>query len=206
MPRRKQPARTAMSARGLKAQLAEILRENRSLGDQQVTAEQQLGNLATQYVALNSLHRALKTPDVVAAIQEIVANLIGCEEMAIFETDEARGRLTLLASLGINAAAYQNLRIGEGPIGTVALTGELMLRNDGEAAQAKTKQTPLACIPLRLDGRVAGVLVIFTLLPQKSGLEDVDLDLFEVLAAHAASALLFARLYSETGSESGVHA
>lgn len=208
MRRKKPPARRLLkheASSDLRAQLAEILRENRHLGEQHVTVEQQISNLATLYVALNSLHRALDLTGVVSSIQEIVANLIGSEQMAIFETDAARGRLTLLTSTGIDPERYRNVRIGEGPIGQAASTSESVIRSDGHDGAA-TDGGPTACIPLRLDGRVAGVLVVFGLLPQKCALDDVDFDLFEVLATHAASALLFARLYSEAGNASGVHA
>ena len=36
-----------------------------------------------------------------SSVQEIVTNLIGSEEMAIFETDVSNSRLVLLASIGI---------------------------------------------------------------------------------------------------------
>ena len=46
-----------------------------------------------------------------------------------------------------------------------------------------------ACIPLVLDGKVTGAIAIFRLLPQKAGIEDVDRELFDLLATHAATAL-----------------
>ena len=52
-----------------------------------------------------------------------------------------------------------------------------------------------ACLPLRIGTSVVGVLAIFRLLPHKGTLEDGDRDLFEVLSAHVAPALLFARVY-----------
>lgn len=196
---RPQPERTT----GLKAQLAEILRENRQLGEQQISVEQQISNLATLYVAVNSLHKSLDPASVVSSMQEIVANLIGSEEMAIFEIDRAQKRLTLLASMGVDPQRYSNVRLGEGVIGTAALNGKPVIKDgDGQGASGG----PIACIPLRLDGEVAGVVVIFGLLPQKNGLDEVDFDLFDVLTAHAASALTFARMYSDSGSLPGAQA
>jgi GAF domain-containing protein len=206
MPTRKPRTRRLKpeATKDLRAQLAEIIRENRYLGEQHVTVEQQISNLATLYVALNSLHKAHDLTGVVSSIHEIVANLIGSEEMGIFETDAARKRLTLLTSIGIDANRYKTVRIGDGPIGAAASTGELVIKSEGDA-EGPGGDSPIACIPLKLDGQVAGVLVIFGLLPQKSALDDVDFDLFDVLATHAATALTFARLYSETGAP-GAHA
>ncbi|MCU1350031.1 MAG: hypothetical protein JWO56_3061, partial [Acidobacteria bacterium] len=39
-------------------------------------------------------------------------------------------------------------------------------------------------------------IAIFTLLPQKPGLEPVDIELFDLLASHAASALYVTRIAS----------
>jgi hypothetical protein len=41
----------------------------------------------------------------------------------------------------------------------------------------------------RLTGKVTGAIAVFRLLGQKSGLEEIDLQLFDLLASHAATAL-----------------
>ena len=87
-------------------------------------SEAQVSNLASLYVAVTSVHGALDRPTVLSSVQEIVTNLIGSEEMAIFETDAAHGRLTLLASMGIEPGPYQQVTLGEGAIGRAAATGE----------------------------------------------------------------------------------
>ena len=72
-------------------------------------SEAQVANLASLYVAVTSMHGALDRPSVLSSVQEIVTNLIGSEEMAIFEIDPAQGRLTLLASIGIEPGPYQEI-------------------------------------------------------------------------------------------------
>jgi hypothetical protein len=42
---------------------------------------------------------------------------------------------------------------------------------------------------------VTGAIALFRLLPQKPALEDVDHELFELLATHAATALYCTRLH-----------
>jgi hypothetical protein len=96
-------------------------------------SEAQVANLASLYVAVTSVHGALDRPSVLSSVQEIVTNLIGSEEMAIFETDAARGRLRLLASMGIEPGPYQDIALGEGAIGRAALTGERLIRQEGGA-------------------------------------------------------------------------
>jgi GAF domain-containing protein len=159
-------------------------------------SEAQVANLASLYVAVTSVHGALDRPSVLASVQEIVTNLIGSEELAIFEIDAAHGRLTLLASTGVEPGPYQEVYIGEGAIGRAAATGERLIRQDGGSLTEDGDAALTACIPLKVAGRVVGVLAVFRLLPHKGRLDSIDIDLFDVLAAHAASALLFTRLYA----------
>jgi hypothetical protein len=169
-------------------------------------SEAQVANLASLYVAVTSMHGALDRPSVLSSVQEIVTNLIGSEEMAIFETDSAHGRLTLLASIGIESGPYQEICLGEGAIGRAAATGERVIRNEGGSLTEDGDAALTACIPLKVAGRIVGVLAVFRLLPHKGSLDAIDIDLFDVLAAHAASALLFTRLYAASDGMVGANA
>ncbi len=53
-------------------------------------------------------------------------------------------------------------------------------------------------VPLTVQGAVVGALVLLKLLDHKPALTPEDKDLLDLLAAHAASALLAARVYSTT--------
>ena len=169
-------------------------------------SEAQVASLASLYVAVTSVHGALDRPSVLTSVQEIVTNLIGSEEMAIFETDAEHGRLMLLASTGIEPGSYQEIYVGEGAIGRAAATGERLIRAEGGSLSAEGDAALTACIPLKVAGRVVGVLAVFRLLPHKLRLDAIDIDLFDVLAAHAASALLFTRLYAASGGIVGATA
>jgi len=169
-------------------------------------SEAQVANLASLYVAVTSMHGALDRPSVLSSVQEIVTNLIGSEEMAIFETDPARGRLQLLASIGIEPGPYQAISVGDGAIGRAAATGERLIRDEGGSLTEDGDAALTACIPLKVAGRIVGVLAVFRLLPHKGSLDAIDMDLFDVLAAHAASALLFTRLYAASDGMVGANA
>lgn len=169
-------------------------------------SEAQVANLASLYVAVTSVHGALDRPTVLASLQEIVTNLIGSEEMAIFEHDEEHRRLTLLASAGIEPGPFQELYVGEGAIGRAVATGERLIRQEGGSRTEDGDASLTACIPLKIADRVIGVLAVFKLLPHKRRLDAIDIDLFDVLAAHAASALLFTRLYAASDGMVGAPA
>jgi hypothetical protein len=176
--------------------LQEALRENARLTERYLAAEQQVSDLANLYVAVSSLHGATETAAVVAAVREIVANLVGSEEFALFETEPRSGHIRLVAASGVAAFRFETVEVGTGIIGTVAETGRPYLRRQGGDGQSGSDESITACLPLRVGTSVSGVLAIFHLLPHKGALEVPDLDLLELLSAHVAPALLFSRFYN----------
>ena len=134
-------------------------------------------NLANLYVASYQLHSTLRRPAVLAAIEEIVVNLVGSEEFALFERDQDGG-YRRIASVGIDA---QEPIAAHDRVAQAASSGETWIG----AADSDL----VACIPLKIDGTVTGLIVIRRLLAHKSGIEPLDLELFDLLGMHAAMAL-----------------
>ena len=178
---------------GLQARLDDILTENRRLSEEHVSTEERLSVLAARFAAVASLHDALDEAGVVLSIQEVVANLIGSEQIVLLDVDAEAGSLRPVASSGVDAAPYAGLKIGTGPIGAAA-TGRLYLA-PSDASPDTTGLT--AAIPLTIGDEVTGVLAIFRLLPQRAALDAGDRELLELLGTHAARALLFSRLYRD---------
>lgn len=168
---------------------SELENRNREYAERYVEIEQQNTNLANLYVASYQLNGTLERDRVVAAIQEIVINLIGSEELAIWQIEEELDALTLIGSFGINAREWAGLPLGSGIVGQVAYSGERYVVTESDARPFGREQNLTACIPLKLDDKVIGVIGIFRLLQQKQGLEPVDFELFDLLCSHAATAL-----------------
>ena len=179
--------------------LEEIHRLNQTLADfsaRYVDVEQQNTNLANLYVATYQLHGTLDRDRVLGAIKEVIINLIGSEELGIWEiTGE---NLTLLDSFGIDARQWERLSLDRdgGLIGLVAETGQRYVAGEAGIIGGGSQESLSACIPLKLDDTVIGVIGIFRLLPQKDGFEPIDLELFELLGSHAATALYCTRATS----------
>lgn len=189
----------------LQKRLLEIERESRRFEEQFVEVERQNSNLANLYVASYQFAGTLDRDRVLQVIQEILANLVGSEEIAVFELDEEGAALRLLAANGVEGGAFSRVAKGAGVIGTVAASGETWIA--GESAPAEGAEEHLtACVPLRLEDKVTGAIAIFRLLPQKSGLEPVDRELFDLLATHAAMALYCTGLRNARALESSVGA
>jgi hypothetical protein len=85
----------------LRERLADALAENRRVAERQAAAEQRLGQVAQLQAAVRQLHEAALPADVLTTIKEIVANLIGSEEMGIYARRPGGG-LTLLDGIGVD--------------------------------------------------------------------------------------------------------
>jgi nitrate/nitrite-specific signal transduction histidine kinase len=173
---------------------AELESRNVELSERYFEIEQQNGNLANLYVASYQLSGTQDRQRVLAAIQEIVINLIGSEELAIWQVDEELEVLWLAGAFGVNQREWAGVPLGSGIVGAVALTGQRFVAGDADARGFGREEHLTACIPLKLDDKVVGVIGIFRLLPQKQGLEPVDFELFDLLGSHAASALYCTQL------------
>jgi hypothetical protein len=170
----------------LKERLAEIEAEHRRMCDEYVSVQEQSTEVARLYVALDRLHRAVSRDDAVAAIQEIVINLVGSEEFGIYER---RGeRLEVLHAFGLDRARWASFDPARGAVGRAASGAEVYVAGR-DGAPAPEDADLSAVIPLRVGDRVSGVIAIFRLLGHKPILDDHDQAVFDLLAAHAGLAL-----------------
>ncbi|HZS08155.1 MAG TPA: GAF domain-containing protein [Blastocatellia bacterium] len=189
----------------LEQKLAQIESENRQFSGRYLEVEQQNASLANLYVASFRLHATLDRAEVLSVIQEIIINLIGSEELAIFEVDDNRSALRLVASFGINDESYRSIPLGHGTIGRAASTGKPWLADQKRSDEAPVGESNLtACVPLRRGESTTGAIAIFNLLPQKQGLEQLDHELLDLLSTHAAAALHCTGLQARLDTNPGV--
>jgi GAF domain-containing protein len=179
--------------------------EHRAIASRLVEMERQNAHLGSLFVACHQLLGCVDREDVLTTIQEIVVNLIGSEELAIFECRD--GRLQLAACRGLERNVYQQIPIDAGKIGRAATSGRAWIAGDASSdAETPIESGLSACVPMRLDGRVIGVIAVFRLLPQKNGFSRVDLELFDLLGVQAATALYSASLRAERTDAAGLPA
>lgn len=152
-----------------------------------VAIEREHAVITHLHVAGSLLHRSLDRRQVLTAVVEICINLVGSEQVALFERDDDPQRLNLIASFGVDETAYAAVSVAHGAIGEAVQTGTIQLATSDEADAAGGK--PAVCVPLRVATEVVGVLVLFRLLPHKVGFEHVDFALFDLLSEQAGVAL-----------------
>lgn len=185
----------------LQGRLREVENESRGYADEYLELERRNSNLVNLYVASYGLHGTLDRDALLQSIQEIVINLIGSEELAILERDG--DGFHALDSFGLDEEEWAGLAADAGLVGRVMESGEPWIegRSD-DAGRSAAEEHLTACIPLRVEKRVFGAIVIFRLLPQKSsGLVDLDYELLSLLAGQAGTALFCSTLLAHNDPE-----
>ena len=176
----------------LRRQLSDVEGESRDFAKQFAEVEERNMNLANLYVSSYQLHGTLDRGAVLESIKEILINLIGCEELAVFELSEDDQYLELVTSFGIDEEQYRSISIRDHVLGKLVSTGGTYIGGTSNSVNSASPSESLsitACLPLTLDGRVTGAIVLFSLLPHKPGLRELDFELFDLLGTHAATAL-----------------
>lgn len=173
-------------------QLARIEHESRGIAEQYETAMRQNSSLANLYVSSYMLHSSLDRAEVLSGISQIIINIVGSEDYAVLERDGEALRVS--ASSGATTAKVEAARLSDSVAG---LAREARVRVFDPAMEAGLT----ALIPLAIGEYVTGAIVIFSLLSHKPALTEADGEIFEMLSAHAATALYCASLHERHGSE-----
>ena len=179
-----------------RARREQVEKENQEFANMYVEIQEQNEALTNLYVASQRLHATFDLEEVKQIITEILAEMVGAEEFGLLLLDSSKRQLRVLTGEGIRERLPKDsLPLGEGIIGDVAATGESFYfepKSDTEVAA----HLPLATLPMKLNDTTVGVVVIYRLLSHKKVFAPIDYQILELVAAHAASALVSARLHS----------
>ncbi|EYF02565.1 GAF domain-containing protein [Chondromyces apiculatus] len=190
----------------LEARIAELEGEARRIYANYAEAAAQSAHFAHLFLTVQRLRAARGREGIYEAIRELVENLVGSSEVAIYERREAHGdehregcgellagprgeagaALQLGASFGVEPEPPGSISLGAGIVGQVVATGQAYFaEHTGEGAEGEVT----ACIPLAFEHRILGAVVIYRMLPQKPALSRLDHEILSVLVSHAAVAL-----------------
>jgi transcriptional regulator with GAF, ATPase, and Fis domain len=156
--------------------------------------------LANLYVASYQLHSTLDFNEVLRIVLEIIINLIGADKFAVFLMDDRSNELVPVATEGLALTEIPKVKMGEGIIGRVAREGESHFHENIQELSLSTVDTaqPMVCIPLKIKEHVIGVISIYSLFTQKTSFSNIDYELFNLLAGHAATAIFSSKLYTQS--------
>lgn len=144
---------------------------------------------AKLYAAANALQQAVREGMVADAIFEIGSNLIGCEQMALLVTCEQQGRVAFTSSVGFNPKQVETIRWNAKRILEEAPEDSIYITTGAEDRSFLSSLGITARIPFRLDSATKGAIILFDLLPQRSGLDSGDRELMKLLCAYAGPCL-----------------
>jgi hypothetical protein len=156
-------------------------------------------NLFKLYVASQHLHSSLYLGEVLEMISEIMLNVVGASDYALFLYEEREQLMMPVLVKGLDGQQPGKVKVGEGPVGeAVASTQTYVMNEEAAVGGRPSPQSPLVAIPLKARERLMGAIAIYGLLAHKPKLDDVDFALFDFFAAHAATAIQSATLYGES--------
>ena len=138
--------------------------------------------------ARTRLEEAASCEDAREGIREIVANLIGSEQMALFEIDYSKAIMWQRWHYGIDPGPSGPIDLIAYPELYRALQGEVMAFSEPTCI-ACFREPVSAVVPIPPTEVPAGLLVLFGILPQKDGLTRADRELLTVLSGAAARAI-----------------
>jgi hypothetical protein len=169
----------------LRGRMEHLEQEVSRISDDYVLVQEQSSEMAQLYVALERLHGGLTRADALQALQEIIINVVGSEEFAVFERVD--DRLALIHHFGIDPVPLREVKLGDGVIGRTGEHGKLFVAGRDGPVDADDADIT-AAIPLFVGDRVWGVVTIFRLLGHKPVLGDSDQVVFELIRSHAGIA------------------
>ncbi|QGQ96653.1 GAF domain-containing protein [Paenibacillus psychroresistens] len=151
------------------------------------------------------LNSTIKKKELLQIIMSTTAKVLNAEASSIILVDKVKGELYFEIATGAkeNEIKEIRLKIGEGIAGWVAQTGE-SIRIDNASSDARwsnkvsskldfpTKN--LLCVPVRSRGEIIGVLQVLNK-QRGAHFNAMDLQLLEMIASPAASALENAQLF-----------
>jgi hypothetical protein len=144
---------------------AELAEELQRLGNKLAEVERENHDLASLYVAAHRLHASRAPRDVVQTIVEILLNFVGAKTFGVFAAVDGR-----LAPVAVENPAGRTLP-DPPPVAEAVFP-------DGGPTDAAPIVIPFVA--------GAGVIAVWELVGHKTRIEEVDRELFNLLAARAA--------------------
>ena len=175
------------------AERARLFEEIRRRGDE----------FASLYEVGTVVGSSLHSDQVLQSVVSSALTLMDADGCNIMLVDQAKGELSVQASLGVvrQAPGEASQRVGDGIAGWVAQTGEpLLAQADNLPPQlrnlsARDRAASAVSVPLKASGRTLGVITVTS--QDRRRFSESDVHLLSRLAADAGMALENANLYDE---------
>jgi hypothetical protein len=143
------------------------------------------------YAASETMLSAMRENKVASALVELCSNLLGCEELAIVDISRADAKVRFLLAEGLSPTTRSGVAESGKTLESQIQPGIPWIPSD--KSDHKTPQLESlgvnALIPLWSDTESSGAILLFQLLPQRSGFDIEDRHILQFLATHAGQCL-----------------
>lgn len=175
--------------------------------DSNKQAELELHRRATQLSLINDVGKKIAGVLDIQGVLDLSANLVhdsfGYHHVGLFTINDEKSHMLMRAKAGEYSSRFpdnHSIKLGEGIVGTVGLSGEMVLTNQVNEDPIYINFFPEALdtvselgLPIKYAGRVIGVLDVQSPLPNAFSADDIQV--LQTLADQVAIALENARLY-----------
>ena len=142
------------------------------------------------YAASQTLLSAMREGRVLAALVEICSNLFACEQLAIVEIERQPKAVHFLGEEGLSSEKREALIQNAQFLKPRITPGSAWIpSDDGQGDLDLASLEISALVPLWRDQRSTGAMVLFQLLPQRSGFDAEDRQVLQLLSRYAGPCL-----------------
>jgi GAF domain len=189
-----QPAENCLHCAHLQEQVERERRKQDRLARKYLESQKRYRRLTLLRTAAEQMLAPQPRLRIYGAIQELVCNLTGAEQVGVFVFDQLSCNLNLVSSSGIDVERFCNVPLGSSLIGRTAATGTVFLARESEIETtqfwaADIEDELSACVPLRYSGVLLGAVAIFGQHGGNKSFGEEDRELFDAISKWMSFAL-----------------
>jgi transcriptional regulator with GAF, ATPase, and Fis domain len=136
------------------------------------------------YTVSQTMLSAIHENKILSAVGEVCSNLLGCEEVAIVDVSRANGRVRFLAAEGISSTTRRGVAASGKALDSQIQSGNLWIVSDNDDQRSAELEHlgVSALVPLWSDEESSGAILLFKLLPQRTGFDTEDRRVLQFLS------------------------
>jgi len=175
----------------LRVQVSTLLETHQQLSTLLVAADTRVGDLMKLLVAVRAMIESRDANAALESLQDILVNVIGCDEFSVYSIDPRERMLVPIAGSGEFVRPSDRVPLDGTWLGDLVEAGSLHIARE-RATHERRHSDVAAVVPLRVLDRVVGAIVITSLFPHREILGTCDREVLGLLGAYASTAIIAA--------------
>ena len=176
----------------LRSQLDHVIASNQNLSALLLSTDNRTADLLKLLVSVRALLESRDAEAALHGVQDILINVVGTAEFLIYSLDAASDCLVPIAGEGEAFAIGAPVPMRGSWLGDVVRAGEVLVMQGRGKLVRRRQMNVAAVVPLRVNDRVLGAIIIARVLPHRELLDFCDREVLGLLGAYAATAIIAA--------------